>query len=219
MKKPPPGKSGSTSKARKRQTPKRSNHVLGAETMLRYWREDVPNDRLAHLVKDATRSLNRGLQRRLAEHSVSFGHWAFLRILWNRDGLTQRELSEQAGLMEPTAYAALLAMEKLGYVERNPAPEGEGRKVFVHLTKAGRALKNVLVPLAVEVNELAIAGVSAEDVAATRRTLFAIVRNLSVDEIESAQKDLRHLLDRDNPAAHLPTKQRSRRRPRPHLPP
>ena len=62
------------------------------QSILRHWREAVPDDRLAHLVKDATRALVRALQMRLAEHAVSFGHWTFLRILWEGDGLTQREL-------------------------------------------------------------------------------------------------------------------------------
>lgn len=76
-------------------------------TVLDHWREAVPDDRLAHLVKDATRALVRGLQMRLTEHDVSFGHWAFLRILWESDGLTQRELSEQAGVQEPTTFSAM----------------------------------------------------------------------------------------------------------------
>ena len=77
------------------------------QAILQHWREAVPNDRLAHLVKDATRALLRALQMRLAAHSVSLGHWTFLRILWEKDGLTQRELSEQAGVMEPTTFSAL----------------------------------------------------------------------------------------------------------------
>ena len=88
------------------------------QVILRHWREAVPDDRLAHLVKDATRALVRALQMRLGEHGVSFGHWTFLRILWESDGLTQRELSEQAGVMEPTTFSAVKAMERLGYVVR-----------------------------------------------------------------------------------------------------
>ena len=84
--------------------------VKEAEVILRHWREAVPDDRFAHLVKDAGRGLTRALQMRLTEHSVSFGHWTFLRILWVEDGLTQRELSERAGLMEPTTFSALKAM-------------------------------------------------------------------------------------------------------------
>jgi len=88
------------------------------ELILRHWREAVPDDRLAHLVKDATRALVRALQMRLNEQGVSFGHWTFLRVLWEHDGITQRELSAQAGVMEPTTVAALNAMEKLGYIAR-----------------------------------------------------------------------------------------------------
>jgi hypothetical protein len=46
------------------------NRAAGAETILRHWREAVPNDRLAHLVKDCTRALVRALQSRLAAHEV-----------------------------------------------------------------------------------------------------------------------------------------------------
>ena len=120
----------------------------------------------------------RALQARLAAHGVPFGHWTFLRILWERDGLTQRELSADAGVMEPTTVAALRAMEKAGYVTRTQV-ERNRKNVYVHLTPKGRALKAKLVPLAVEVNEVGLAGVSAADRAATQRTLLAIIDNLS----------------------------------------
>ena len=120
----------------------------------------------------------RALQARLAAHGVSFGHWTFLRILWEHDGLTQRELSDEAGVMEPTTGAAIRAMEKLGYVTRTQTADNR-KNVYVHLTPKGRALKSKLVSLAVEVNEIGLAGVSAQDRAATQRTLLAILENLS----------------------------------------
>ena len=79
------------------------------KSLLKHWREAVPNDRLAHLVRDAGRALVRSLSVRLAEHQVSFGHWSFLRVLWAGDGLTQRELSERAGVMEPTTLGSRIA--------------------------------------------------------------------------------------------------------------
>jgi DNA-binding MarR family transcriptional regulator len=152
--------------------------------ILRHWQEAVPNDRLAHLVKHVARGLARALQMRLTEHSVSYGHWTFLRILWESEGLTQRQLSGQAGVMEPTTFSALHAMERLGYVLRRPSPHSR-KEVHVYLTRRGRALKNKLVPLAEEVNEVALRGVAAPDIAATRRTLLALITNLATDETES----------------------------------
>src|SRR6478672_7144651 len=107
-----------------------SKRLDDTDVILRHWREAVPNDRLAHLVKDAARALVRALQMRLAEHAVSFGHWTFLRILWEGDGLTQRELSAQAGVMEPTTFSALKAMERLGYVVRRQVGT-DRKKVFI----------------------------------------------------------------------------------------
>jgi DNA-binding MarR family transcriptional regulator len=154
------------------------------QEILHHWREAVPNDRLAHLVKDATRALVRALQMRLAEHQVSFGHWTFLRILWEHDGLTQRELSMQAGVMEPTTFSALKAMEQLGYVERRQLPENR-KNIYVFLTPKGRALKEKLVPLAEEVNRVAVTGLNPAGVAKTRRLLLAVIENLARDEERS----------------------------------
>lgn len=152
--------------------------------ILRHWREAVPDDRLAHLVKDATRALVRALQDRLARHKVPFGHWTFLRILWEHDGLTQRSLSAEAGVMEPTTFSALKAMEQLGYVKRRQMPENR-KNVYVFLTAKGRALKEKLVPLAEDVNRVAVAGVPAADIARSRRILLAIIENLARDETET----------------------------------
>lgn len=161
-----------------------------AQTILKHWREAVPDDRLAHLVKDATRALLRALQMRLTVHDVSLGHWTFLRILWEKDGLTQRELSEQAGVMEPTTFSALNAMEKLGYVVRRQLP-GNRRKVYVHLTPKGRLLKAKLVPLAEDVNNVAVGDVPAEHIAITRQTLLTILENLARDEIAATDPQRR----------------------------
>jgi len=151
------------------------------QVILRHWREAVPNDRLAHLVKDATRALVRALQMRLAGHGVSFGHWTFLRILWESDGLTQRELSEQAGVMEPTTLSAVRAMERLGYVVRRRRP-GDRKKIYVFLTPKGQRLRKKLVPLAEEVNQIAVRSIRSADIARTRKLLLSIIENLARDE-------------------------------------
>jgi len=142
---------------------------------------DLRRERLAHIVKVAMRAFNRALQMRLAEHDVSIGHWPFLRALWQADGLTQRELSEEAGVAQPTTFSAVKAMERRGYVVRR-AVEGDRRKRQVFLTARGRALEAKLVPLAEDVNAVAVRGVPGPDVAATRRVLLALLDNLAADE-------------------------------------
>jgi DNA-binding MarR family transcriptional regulator len=160
------------------------------QAILRHWLETAPNDRLAHLLRDAVRGFHRALQVRLAEHGVSHGHWSFLRVLWEGDGLTQRELSLRCGLTEPTAFSALRALEQLGYIVRRPA-DGSRRRVLVFLTAEGHALRARLEPLAKDVNAIAVRGVPEAEIAATRRTLLSVIQNLARDEIEFANDDRR----------------------------
>ncbi|WP_433706654.1 MarR family winged helix-turn-helix transcriptional regulator [Paraburkholderia sacchari] len=140
------------------------------------------DERIAHLVKDAYRGLSKALQIRLKEHDVMYGHWTFLRILWQTDGITQRQLSEQAGVMEPTTFAALQSMEKLGYVTRQKMPDNR-KQVRVFLTPKGAALRAVLVPAAEEVNDIALADIPVKDVTLLRKTLVAIIENLARAEL------------------------------------
>ena len=157
------------------------------QSILKHWHESVPDDRLAHLVRDAGRAFNKRLQVRLQQHNVSFGHWTFLRILWTSDGLTQKELSDLAGVMEPTTFSAIQAMEALGYVVRKQKPENR-KNMYVHLTPKGKALKKALVPLAVDVNHVAVHGVSQAELLTTRKVLLKVIENLAQEE---AQMDIR----------------------------
>ncbi len=196
--------------------PKPSRDAETAHRVLRHWHDAVPNDRLAHLVKDTTRGFVRALQRRLARHEVQLGHWTFLRILWERDGVTKRELSLEAGVMEPTTFVALRSMAALGYVTLEQRADNR-KNVYVFLTPLGRRLKATLVPLAEEVNALALQGIDPAAVATTRQALLAMVVNLArdaADEAPPAPADARPAGDARCPAGA----RRRRRRRRGGLP-
>jgi DNA-binding MarR family transcriptional regulator len=146
----------------------------------RAWRDVLHDERMTHLIRTAFRCTSGALQRRLKQQDVLYGHWTFLRILWQTDGVTQRQLSEQAGVTEPSTVTALQAMEKLGYITRQKMP-GNKKQIRVFLTAKGMSLRSLIVPCAEEVNRIVIAGISADDLAATRRTLLAVIENLNGD--------------------------------------
>jgi DNA-binding MarR family transcriptional regulator len=150
------------------------------ERILLHWLDAVPNDRLAHLIRDVGRSLGQSLTVRLAEHDIPFGHWAFLRVLWNGDGLTQKELSDAIGVTEPTTYAAVKVLEERGYITRRHE-EGNRRKLHVFLTEKGAALRDELVPLAIEVNRIAVKDISDEHLTIVREVMLKMIGNLADD--------------------------------------
>jgi len=134
-------------------------------------------DRAAHLLKLASKNTARAMQDRLAQYSVAYGHWTFLRILWREEGLSVTELSKRASVAKPATVAAVRTMEKLGYIRRRKKEENQ-KNIYIDLTSDGRALEKVLVPLALEVNDLAMRGISKAKQKVFKDALIAVIRNL-----------------------------------------
>ena len=151
------------------------------EIILSHWKDDVPNDRIAHLIKDATRALVRSLQNKLKKHEVPFSQWSILRILWTQDGLSQRELSSMAGVMEPTTANVVRQMESKGYISRRHLGKNK-RKRHVFLTLKGKKLESKLVPLAEEVNKIARTNINKKEIKLLHDCLLTMIENLGSEE-------------------------------------
>ena len=90
------------------------------------------------------------LERFLEPYDVSIGMWYFFRALWEEDGLSQRVLSDRAGVSSAAAVEQLRNMEKRGFIERRP-DASDKRRIHVFLTPEGRRLA-FLVPHAAKMN-------------------------------------------------------------------
>ncbi len=134
-----------------------------------------------YLVRDAHRAFQRLLERRIAPYGVARGQWYFLRVLWNHDGLSQRELSARVGMMEPTTVIALRSMERAGLIHRVRSSDDK-RKVRVMLTAKAKRLRNELLDVARGITDEAEEGISARDLAAFRRVIARMTANL--DRVE-----------------------------------
>ena len=138
---------------------------------------DLPLDHsVGYQVRLTHRLIQRELATQISHHGVTLGMWYFLRVLWNEDGLTQRELSRRIGTMEPTTLSAIMAMEKEGIVERVRNVE-DRRKINIFLTERGRGLRPQLLPSAIAVVDKARAGLSGEEV----ETLIALLKRVQAN--------------------------------------
>lgn len=72
-------------------------------------------------------------------------------------------------------------MEELGYVRLEQRPDNR-KNIYVVLTARGRKLKSTLVPLAEEVNAIALRGLSEREVETVRRALLGMIDNLAKDD-------------------------------------
>jgi DNA-binding MarR family transcriptional regulator len=136
---------------------------------------------LGYLVRDANRAFQRLLERRITPHGVTRGQWYFLRVLWEEDGLSQRELSARVGMMEPTTVIALRGMEKAGLIRRSRSRD-DRRITRVHLTAKAKRLRSRLLRISQGVNEQGAEGIDAAALDQFRRVVVRMTQNL--DRIE-----------------------------------
>ena len=139
--------------------------------------EFPPHDSAGYLVRDAHRAFQHLLERRIAPYGVTRGQWYFLRVLWTEDGLSQRELSQRVGMMEPTTVIALQSMEKAGLVRRVRSASDK-RKAQVWLTPKARKLKRRLLPVARHITVQARQGVAHEEFLLFRDVIARMTANL-----------------------------------------
>ena len=171
---------GSASKLNRAAPRQRSRDVASRrrpKTRMPQRSEFPPSESSGYLVRDAHRAFQRLLERRIAAYGVTRGQWYFLRVLWNEDGLTQRELSARVGMMEPTTVIALRSMEKSGLIRRLRSTDDK-RRSHVWLTTKARRMRNELLAVARGITEEAEAGISRSDLARFRRAIAGMTANL-----------------------------------------
>jgi DNA-binding MarR family transcriptional regulator len=145
---------------------------------------DDPLNSFGYLLRISFRSFSRALEKRTNPFGVTSGQWRFLRVLWTKDGVTQRELSRRVGMREPTTVAAVNSLERAGLVVRKKS-HFDRRKVHVYLTARAKRLKAKLMPFVAEVNKIGLDGLSPEEVVLARRTLLKVMENFSREDGDS----------------------------------
>lgn len=139
---------------------------------------DLPfAESVGYQIRATHRLLQRFLQVKIEPHGITLGMWYFLRALWHEDGLTQRELSNRVGTMEPTTLSAIVIMEKKGLVRR-VRNQDDRRKWHIYLTPKGRVLRGKLLPLAREVVDTAVQNLSRTDVTQLLNGLSEVQKSL-----------------------------------------
>ncbi len=140
-------------------------------------REYSPESSYGYNTRTLHRAFDRLLQRHLAKHGIKNSYWYFLRIMWEREGLTQRELSEETNLKESSTGLMLGQMERAGLIQKKNDPD-DGRKLRIFLTAKARRLESKLLPIAAHLNNLAAQGIPKHDLDTFVRVTIRMKKNL-----------------------------------------
>lgn len=132
---------------------------------------------IGYKIRRIHRQFLRLLEVRIAPFGVTVGMWYFLRALWEEDGLKQVDLGARTGVVGPTIVSAVEKLERMGFIERIRSSQ-DRRVTRVFLTKQGKQLEKKLMPIAIELYNLALGGVTKSEVEETIHNLERILGNL-----------------------------------------
>ncbi len=104
---------------------------------------------------------------------VTVDQWVILCALWEEDGCSQASLSDRTYKDPPTVTRMLDLLERKGLVVRRPSPT-DRRMVEVYLTPEGRAFRQELVPVVIDLHRDILGGLSAAEV----RRLYAMLHHI-----------------------------------------
>lgn len=117
---------------------------------------------LGYVTNMVGRLMVREIAALLAPHGLSVGYMPVFFALAADDGLTQRDLAIAAQVEQPTMAATLARMERDGLIDRRANPD-DGRSALISLSQTGRDKLPAVHAASVRVNELAAAGLSADE--------------------------------------------------------
>jgi DNA-binding MarR family transcriptional regulator len=129
------------------------------------------------LANHMARLFAKGLQQNIKPLGLAPAQFMTLLALWEKDGLTQRELVERLDVEQATMANTLTRMERDGLIARRAHPE-DGRSQSIHLTPKAVALRDPATSAARAVNGVALGDLSEEErlvfLDLTRRVIDAL---------------------------------------------
>ena len=133
-----------------------------------------------YLVNHVARLFAAGLSERIAPLGITIGQFPILLELWNKDGVTQRELLSKLALEQATLANTLNRMERDKIIVRKKHPS-DARSQQIWLTEKGKAQKDNAYKAAIEQNEQSLAPLSAAERAQFLNLMRRIISGSSAD--------------------------------------
>ncbi|OIQ44874.1 MAG: MarR family transcriptional regulator [Roseobacter sp. MedPE-SW] len=112
-----------------------------------------------YLVNHMARLFAKGLQERITPLGIVIGQFPILLELWQKDGVSQRDLLGKLDIEQATLANTLNRMERDGLIKRTKHP-ADARAQQIWLTEAAKSIRPQAYLAATEQNKLALGALS-----------------------------------------------------------
>ena len=138
---------------------------------------DELSDSFDFLIRDTRLLLTNQIERRLAKQGISLRIWFPLRVLYKKEGITQRDLGRELGFGDARAAVIVGVMLRRKFIYRQTSSLDK-RRIDLFLTPLGRKMAQRTMRQSDEINAKIVAGFSASEVQAFRKLLMRAHENL-----------------------------------------
>lgn len=123
----------------------------------------------------ATRFLNQNFKNSSVE--ITKEQWTVMAVLWRKDGVSQQSIAHQTGRDKPSTTRLIDNLEKLGYLDRKPAPD-DRRSNLIFLTEKGQSIQQEVESTVDETIEKMTYGISEKELQTVRNVFKQIYINI-----------------------------------------
>jgi len=128
-------------------------------------------------VQRAALKLNNYYQKVVNPFDITVDQWEILVVLWEREGITQKELAERLHKDQTNVARMLFKLEKKGFIYR-VVHETDRRSLRVYLTPKGHEVKDDILAPSIEAYKNTIKGLSEEEVDIFLKVLSVMYNNV-----------------------------------------
>lgn len=131
-----------------------------------------------YTIDKSIRSYRVFAQKRLREHgySITIDQWLILKVLMENPGIMQQEVAEMVFKDNASITRIIDLLVKSNYLKRTVNPKDK-RKSNLKVTRAGEKTIMEVEKIILENREIALKGISAEDMEVANRVLNQIIEN------------------------------------------
>ncbi len=137
----------------------------------------ILDESLGFIINRTNQKLSNYLTRKFKPYDITPEQWGVLNRLWEKDGISQKEISEITIKDQTTLTRILDKLETKGLIKRQTSPD-DRRSFLIFLTDAGRSIEDILVPIAYEALDDALQGLSGEEIKQLKVLLNKIFVNV-----------------------------------------
>ncbi|MEG6617039.1 MarR family transcriptional regulator [Peptococcaceae bacterium 1198_IL3148] len=134
-------------------------------------------DSLGFVLNKTNAKLKNKLSQRFNNYNVTPEQWSILNCLWAQEGIAPKELADMIFKDKPNTNRILEKLQAKELIVRKPHPVDK-RAYQIFLTDRGWALRDELVPIAIQLLEEATMGINKDKVSEMIKLLNQIYDNI-----------------------------------------